>query len=1448
MKKHLAIGKIVIFCFLLSEMPTLSYSQDKALGTVKIASPNAASLGKFVDIPVNYYSGIPSIGIPLYTVKSGSLELPIGLSYHASGLKLHEQASWVGAGWALNAGGVITRTVRGAPDEKRCNSLNQVYGHLSDSGFLNYMFKNDDGTPRTQTVTGEEFYTGKYDGEPDLFFFNFGGYSGRFYFNDDRTPVIAPEQDIKIEYIYIGGTWSGGPGPYTGLGRSIDGFILTTPDGVKYYFGMTGTTPVSPYVDPIEVTSPYTLNNGPTYSRSISSWYLNKVVSPDGQFSIELKYTRDSYAYFVASASNPISATFSGDYNTYDLVKNLIDGVKLSQISYANGKVDFVPGAMREDLCNWTQGGTLTINDATNQNSPVLGSIQISDNQSNGFCKKFTFTYSYFTDNTTSLPSFLSGMTINSDKKRLRLDYLQEANCSGSVSIPPYHFEYFSEAVPRTVSFGMDHWGFINGAANTDLLPSLTINGTPSITTSVNRNSVWPAMRGGTLSKITYPTGGSTTYEYEANTFTVNNVDQVVGGLRVKTITQSDGIDPLKNVITSFGYLDATGKSSAILYSKPVYIQKIRNDIKKRNQEFSFTSLDGCFPTSSPIYSRNTIRPMETTQGYHLGYGEVKVSKVNNGYSIFRYYGLNPWEVDHTCVAVTNLNNPSTCDPLIPNHPAAPLPNDFKRGRMKFEGQYNQAGQVLAEKEYYFTYQDNPVTVPGYIFVAFQNSGSTAVLGTFYELKTGKLISSSITERSYQPSIGAVETQTETLYESVYHHQPTKITTTNSLSQAIEKRIKYASDFVPSSISTITDCSYQNYASVLSSFPASYQSALNSCDPNEGLARSLCVGTVWYNYLKDVSNARKTYVSCRSTNYVAANSTYNTVHKSARTNADPLLKPILWLQDNYMIVPIEIMTWKGGKLVDATFNLYSNNRDDQYGIYPYKTQTINLASPSVTFTSSSISTNNQSITRDSRYTDIGTYAFYKGNLINHLSTTGVPTSYQWAYANHFPVVAVTNASNSVIETAQIQNTSASSGSFSMGPSNGYYSSQITFEHVQAGPISVNMPGVPPGAKVSLGFSLSGPSYQSGNLCISGAGGPSCNSTPSTITYTNMPVGTYTLSYTASTSFQSYTFTYSIGYSFSSKVIVTSGTREFFYEGFEESSDGGVVTGAAHTGAKYSSSNYSVNYTLPNGRNYLLQWWNLVNGIWNFNQQAYTGSITLTGPVDDVRIFPSDAAMTSFTIKPLTGITSETLTNGRTNFYFYDVFNRLNYVKDNESNVVRKVCYTYTGQAGDCPGEILTTYYSVIKTGIYTRNNCSPGYSGSTVTYTVPAGTYTSSTSQADADNLAQNDVNTNGQAYANANGTCIANVSIIGSNSKSKNFTVTFNNVSTGTNYSFTLNAYASNVTLGQVPVGTYNVNFSPQGSPILATFKVNTYTQSGVYYGAFSNIPVSSQTTVIVN
>lgn len=58
-------------------------------------------MARFGDIPVSLYTGQPTIEIPLFEFTVDALRVPIKLMYHPSGLKVADQASWVGMGWSL---------------------------------------------------------------------------------------------------------------------------------------------------------------------------------------------------------------------------------------------------------------------------------------------------------------------------------------------------------------------------------------------------------------------------------------------------------------------------------------------------------------------------------------------------------------------------------------------------------------------------------------------------------------------------------------------------------------------------------------------------------------------------------------------------------------------------------------------------------------------------------------------------------------------------------------------------------------------------------------------------------------------------------------------------------------------------------------------------------------------------------------------------------------------------------------------------------------------------------------------------------------------------------------------------------------------------------------------------------------------------------------------------
>ncbi len=251
---------------------------------------------------------------------------------------------------------------------------------------------------------------------------------------------------------------------------------------------------------------------------------------------------------------------------------------------------------------------------------------------------------------------------------------------------------------------------------------------------------------------------------------------------------------------------------------------------------------------------------------------------------------------------------------------------------------------------------------------------------------------------------------------------------------------------------------------------------------------------------------------------------------------------------------------------------------------------------------------------------------------------------------------------------------------------------------------------------------------------------------------------------------------------------------------------------------------------------------LTVGHWALRKWEITnpGNISVAADnCDEVRLYPKGAEMTTYTYDPLVGITTLCDLNNSITYYEYDEIGRLILIRDQDKNVLKKFAYNYSGQP-----EALNIYYNTLRSQIFTKNNCSPGNIGSQVTYTVPAGKYSSTFSQSEADAQATNEINLNGQNYANGLGTCIPAITIQGYNSKTQNYNLRFTNNSTGTQYNFTLTANTfSPQTLGAIPSGTYTVLFYPQGAPISCTFYINGFTYFGT--GAtFNNISITSLST----
>ena len=84
-----------------------------------VLSANASKAGQLTSVPVNYFTGMPNISLPLYSYQNANngLSLNVSIDYSPGGIRVQEQPTSVGLGWALSAAGAVTRSVRGMPDD-----------------------------------------------------------------------------------------------------------------------------------------------------------------------------------------------------------------------------------------------------------------------------------------------------------------------------------------------------------------------------------------------------------------------------------------------------------------------------------------------------------------------------------------------------------------------------------------------------------------------------------------------------------------------------------------------------------------------------------------------------------------------------------------------------------------------------------------------------------------------------------------------------------------------------------------------------------------------------------------------------------------------------------------------------------------------------------------------------------------------------------------------------------------------------------------------------------------------------------------------------------------------------------------------------------------------------------------------------------------------------------
>jgi hypothetical protein len=596
------------FCFFIAVFTLASVHVDaqERFQPSKIVppSPTASALGAYGDVPISPFSGQPNIHIPLHTIKTAQHQVNISLSYN-SNVRVNQEAGWVGLGWSLNSGGVITRTIRGQDDFSSVSYPEFCTGYYK-AGALPQPEPShmppQMGEDLYRAVTSndpameyiEDVMEGRIDTEPDIFYYNFCGYSGSFVLGKevDGSVVFQREQsDLKFEINFNV--------PNQDYGQ----WKITTPEGYIYAFA---TEELSESVNTGDYAlresemlglGPYTghvlgdqIGGDKAFKRTLdlqaTSWYLDYIEAPNGdkvsfayttfgKYLSNINVTQQAYDLIGSqTVANPGRETADGEVICEDQTigfpsskiynwasRQIIDEVVLSSITYAGGRVDFETGPRKDvETFNGGSGGRkleeiIVYNGAT----PV---------------KSFLLGYDYF--NKSSQDN--AAGNVRYARCRLKLESVWEP------AKPRWYFEYYDpEYMPSKYSKQIDWWGYpsSSGVASGGGLNPTTMTEIGSLLPRVVYNNVTyqgsmrePDPTGnltkqGVLKKIWYPTGGFTEFFFEPNRLPVVPAASETVCQTISAVRNMGNLSQVEDVYTS--QFSANGSIKLSFWAYPTY-------------------------------------------------------------------------------------------------------------------------------------------------------------------------------------------------------------------------------------------------------------------------------------------------------------------------------------------------------------------------------------------------------------------------------------------------------------------------------------------------------------------------------------------------------------------------------------------------------------------------------------------------------------------------------------------------------------------------------------------------------------------------------------------------------------------------------------------------------------------------------------------------------------
>ncbi|PWK15759.1 RHS repeat-associated protein [Arcicella aurantiaca] len=733
-------------------------------------SPNAASMGRFGDVALNLSSGLPNLPIALYTGIEGSISVPVGLQYRYTGFRPSEDGGVLGRGWTLNAGGIITRTQKGAWHDEKIILPESAHqgGYLMSAYAVAQVINPSTGAWICNSSCPYPFgsFQDLYDGEPDIFNFSCDKFSGKFFFGADGLIKIVSDQKLKIEYI-----WKKNTVYLFGMGyQNIIHWTITTEDGTKYRFGFTGSNPIN--VD-FAISS---------VEHTISAWHLYEIEAQTGE-KVTFTYLNDHVSqtdivkYHTTSSvtQNYLNTSDGSEYQESSSTPFTSSSAEtfLKTIEGSNWKIDFT----HVEYNTTTPGG-----------SPdpysffkLLQSVKISAK----------------TSPLTTLKSF--NFTYNATTTKALLTTIQQKDSQGNNAMPAHSFEYFNNTLPSSIkstSTSIDYWNYYNGASNTTLLPQF----------GANRNPDLASTRTGALKKIIYPTAGTTEFEYELNEYgyiraTANSAKRTnIGGLRVSKITETPLIGG--TIVKQYQYNDFADSTRSSGIVDEITIP----------YAFNINLLVNCsssvFGSSCPNNNNITYTVFKSEPFYQMSKEPVYYYNVRQTIN-------NNTRSDHTFTSHFDYADFLGNGFGLTNNSLGPFSSkDFGRGMPKSVKYYKNLTELVSEKKYVYALSDSYLAPTFFIGTAFfrVNTGQNIVYSKGLNTYSGWLRKLVETDVYYS---GSAFLDKRTSYDYNSNLQVYKQTSTESKSasvpvspdfsldtRTIQTYFKYPADFPDNTVLT----------------------------------------------------------------------------------------------------------------------------------------------------------------------------------------------------------------------------------------------------------------------------------------------------------------------------------------------------------------------------------------------------------------------------------------------------------------------------------------------------------------------------------------------------------------------------------------------------------------------------------------------------------------------